>query len=258
MTLAFAPIMSIPSIYPTSPPKLPITFDSQAMESPHPYWADHDHSDEHLNLMFTTFPLTLEPPHPYRADHDHSDEHLDLMCTTVRQQSSLSPPRSVTRDSGYFSPSESRSHARGKLRTITLTPTHPVTFPLFAEEEDQTLLACRAEERLWSSAWSASSENLVSISDLESEEKCLIGKSRPSGGNMFTRGLRRACECIGAAVVATGKKVRSTGSGDEKELWSWGLGWRGGRFERDEWKCGSRKVERACEGNEEDQADAVV
>lgn len=55
----------------------------------------------------------------------------------------------------------------------------------------------------------------MSISDLESEEKCLIGKSRPSGGNMFTRGLRRACECIGAAVVATGKKVRSTGSGDE-------------------------------------------
>lgn len=34
---------------------------------------------------------------------------------------------------------------------------------------------------------------------------------------MFTRGLRRACECIGAAVVATGKKkVGPTGSGAEK------------------------------------------
>lgn len=65
---------------------------------------------------------------------------------------------------------------------------------------------------------------MVSISDLESEERYLIGKSRPSGGNIFTRGLRRACECVGAAVVATGKKkVGPTGSGAEKSCGIGGL-----------------------------------
>ena len=82
----------------------------------------------------------------------------------------------------------------------------------------------------------------MSISDLESEERYLIGKSRPSGGNMFTRGLRKACECIGAAVVATGKKVGPTGSGAEKEC---GVGVLDGAVEDSNVASGSAGLEKS-------------
>ena len=77
------------------------------MAHPHPYRANHDHSDEHLNLMFTFFeqprsapPIApylqeTQPPRPYWADHNHSGEHLNMMYTTsVGQQRSFSlfPP----------------------------------------------------------------------------------------------------------------------------------------------------------------------
>lgn len=75
----------------------PLVSQTTTMEPPHPYWADHDHSDEHLNLLFTTHRRqATEPSPPHRADnhdHDNSDEHLNLMYATVRQPATaLLPP----------------------------------------------------------------------------------------------------------------------------------------------------------------------
>lgn len=143
------------------------------MEPPHPYWADHDHSDEHLNLLFTTHRRqAIEPSPPHRADshdHDNSDEHLNLTYATVRQQRPsypLSPSLSSFSplDSGNFSPSLSRRRARAigkrRLGVVNTTPPPPppptpeVTPLVFAEDQQ----AQEEWERELSSGWSASSE----------------------------------------------------------------------------------------------------
>ena len=220
------------------------------MEPPHPYWADHDHSDEHLNRIFVYNSHTTGPPHPYWTDHNHSDEHLNRLVTyrlevtepphrywedhehdhssssehltsmypTVRQQRLPSPPPSVSPDSGYFSPSESRFRARGKLRVVNTTPTLPETPPLFCEEDNRNSAPCRAEDWALSSGWSADSERSDSsvVSLVATKKKKNFGVLSGKKNDFFSRGLRRVSKCVGAAVRVAGKKVSPAGSGAER------------------------------------------
>ncbi|KAL9126144.1 MAG: hypothetical protein Q9175_007961, partial [Cornicularia normoerica] len=127
------------------------------MEPPHPYWADHDHdhSDEHLNLIFTcaNLPQAIDPPYPYWADHDHdhSDEHLNLIHTSVRHQRSLysSPFHSISSDSGHLRLSDSRRSTprwTHELKVVNTTPSPPAT-PTSFVQDDTDRLAWKVEER---------------------------------------------------------------------------------------------------------------
>ena len=173
------------------------------MDAPHPCWADHNHSDERLNLMFAISGPKTEPSRPYSANYDRSDEHL-----------SLSPD-----DSGYCSPSELHSESRRKPpRSVDATPTHtPLATRLLLLEEDSEddVPERRAEERPWSAGWSFSEEDPESSINLRSGEYDAGERSRRKS-SIFGLGLRRACKRVGAAVVATATKISPGGSGAEQ------------------------------------------
>ena len=175
------------------------------MDAPHPCWADHNHSDERLNLMFAISGPKTEPSRPYSANHDRSDEHL-----------SLSPD-----DSGYCSPSELHSESRRKpSRSVDATPM-PTPAPLatrhllLEEDSEDDVPERRAEERPWSSRWSFSEEDPESSINLTSGEYDAGARSRRKS-SIFGPGLRRACKCVGAAVVAAATKISRGGSGAEQ------------------------------------------
>lgn len=189
------------------------------MDPPHPYRADHDHSDEHLNLAFTTYGSQTEPPAP-----------TGQTMITPTSTCSLPPSPSVSpENSGDFSPSELHSQSRRKRsRSMDATPASSAIRLLFTKEERQDgVLERQAEEGALSSGWSASEEDPESSVNLISEETDPGERSRRKS-NIFTHGLRRACKCVGVAGVAAANKISRSGSGAEKGCGTGGVGSCGG------------------------------
>ena len=272
----------LPYIFPFSP-HLPfiqsnailISFLSKAMEPHHAHRADRNHSDENLNLVFAMYSRLLfqaleamDPPHSRWAYHRHSNEILNQMYTI--------PEQPLRPDSGYH---ETHSRPPRKLQVVNTTPTPPPTptsipsglFP--QDEESRALAARRAEECEWSSGWEADSESEEGSLEricMQDEKKQDLLRACPSekqsngkngnnnnnnnnNKNIFSRGLQTARQCIGAAVMATGRKISpSTSLGAENCGRVGGLdgevgdkkGWNGRRSGDDEESAFGKAVRR--------------
>ena len=87
------------------------------------------------------------------------------------------------------------------------------------DEESRALAARRAEECASSSGWEADSESeegsFRRIGEQDEKKMQEFLRAYPSknnkngnnNNNLFSRGLRRVRQCIGAAVLATGRKI---------------------------------------------------